>query len=281
MDLNTITEVVAAATARDELPAWTRRRCLARAAAPGCSRSRRPHLTRLIDLTDLGWPALTIDGRRTGHRRHLHRRATRRVRLPADLGRRAADRPMLPRLSRLVQDLEHGDRRRQYLHVAAGRADDLADRRARWRLHDLERRTAASGRCRSSISSPATQTQRAQTPGESAAPDRYAVGGADAPRRVPPDLADAASAAPAALLIGTLAQRWRVRADGDGLDGAAGAAVAFAALPDDRRTASAHRRRNRAPMAVSRRHPRQARLARHMTLRLAEEIRDELAERAR
>ena len=67
-----------------------------------------------------------------------------------------AVRPMLRRVPDVVQDLERGDRRRQHLHVAAGRPDDLADRRARGRLHALAARAASRARCRSSTSSPAT-----------------------------------------------------------------------------------------------------------------------------
>ena len=46
--------------------------------------------------------------------------------------------PMLPFVSGVVQDLEHGDRRRQSLYGAAGRADDLTDRRTGRRLHHLD-----------------------------------------------------------------------------------------------------------------------------------------------
>ena len=46
----------------------------------------------------------------------------------------------------VVQDLERGDRRRQRLHVAAGRRHDLADRGARRRLHAVAaQRQAAPG----------------------------------------------------------------------------------------------------------------------------------------
>ena len=58
MDLNTITEVAHPAS-RAQLPVW-RQAMLCSRAGPGCSRSRKPHLTRLIDLADLKWPALTI-----------------------------------------------------------------------------------------------------------------------------------------------------------------------------------------------------------------------------
>ncbi len=98
------------------------------------------HLTRLIDLTDLKWPALTVtDG-------GLQIAATCTVAqldalgLPARLDRIAPDQSMLPRLPRFFQDLEDRNGRRQSLHVATGRPDDRAHRRARWGLHDLEGR---------------------------------------------------------------------------------------------------------------------------------------------
>ena len=60
--------------------------------------------------------------------------------------------PVLPRAARLVQGLERGHGRRQPLPGPAGRADDLADRRARRRLHALGGRRRDAARCRSSTS---------------------------------------------------------------------------------------------------------------------------------
>ena len=187
MDLNTITEVVRprdrglAALAGRRRVAGRRDVAVLRAAAASdpADRSRR-----------LGWPALR--SATTGLRSAATCTIAQldRLSLPARLDRRAADRPVLPGLRRLVQDLERGDRRRQPLHGAAGRADDLADR-ARWTASaSIWTRTAASAACRSPISSPAA-AQRARAR-RAAALDRPAGRGADAPRRVPAGLADAA-----------------------------------------------------------------------------------------
>ncbi|MBR0754937.1 FAD binding domain-containing protein [Bradyrhizobium jicamae] len=59
MDLNTITEV-AHPTARAELPAWAAGDAWL-AGGTWLFSEPQAHLTRLIDLTDLKWPALTID----------------------------------------------------------------------------------------------------------------------------------------------------------------------------------------------------------------------------
>src|SRR3954454_6177804 len=58
MDLNTIT-AVAHPTARDQLPVWTAGDALL-AGGTWLFSEPQAHLTRLIDLTDLKWPALTI-----------------------------------------------------------------------------------------------------------------------------------------------------------------------------------------------------------------------------
>ena len=63
---------------------------------------------------------------------------------------------LLPRAPDVVQDLQRGDRRREYLHVAAGRRHDLAYRVARGHLHALAARAESRARSRRSISSPAT-----------------------------------------------------------------------------------------------------------------------------
>jgi hypothetical protein len=110
MDLNTITEVAHPKT-REQLPVWTAGDAWL-AGGTWLFSEPQVHLTRLIDLTDLRWPALTIGT--------------------------TPDQPMLPRLSRVLQDMEDCDRRRQSLHVVAGRADDLADICTRRRLHGLE-----------------------------------------------------------------------------------------------------------------------------------------------
>ena len=154
MDLNTITSGGPAESAR-RAARLDGRRCLARGrhlAVLGTAGPSEP-----ADRPDRPEMAGADHRReRALDRGDLHHRATRRARLPAGLARRAADQPMLPRLSRLVQDLEDGDRRRQSLHVAAGGADDLADLGARRRLHDLAGRRRRAEELRSPISSPAT-----------------------------------------------------------------------------------------------------------------------------
>ena len=58
MDLNTITAVVRP-TARDQLPVWTAGDAWL-AGGTWLFSEPQAHLHRLIDLTDLKWPALTI-----------------------------------------------------------------------------------------------------------------------------------------------------------------------------------------------------------------------------
>ncbi len=58
MDLNTITEVVRPQT-RQQLPNWTAGDAWL-AGGTWLFSEPQPHLSRLIDLADLGWPALTI-----------------------------------------------------------------------------------------------------------------------------------------------------------------------------------------------------------------------------
>ena len=153
MDLNTIKEI-SHPQSRTQLPVWTAGDAWL-AGGTWLFSEPQVHLTRLIDLTDLEWPALTIGEDGLTIAATCTVRAARRADLPAGLDRRAPDRPMLPRVPRLVQDLEDGDRRRQYLHVAAGGTDDLADRRRSMASARSGRPTAASGRFRSPISSPA------------------------------------------------------------------------------------------------------------------------------
>ena len=106
----------------------------------------------LIDLESLEWPSLAAFGGRPGDRLHVQGCGARSVRRPsaARLDGGAAVPPVLPVVSRLVQDLERGDGGRKHLHVAAGGPDDFAHRRARGRRHALaeERRAAAGARRR-------------------------------------------------------------------------------------------------------------------------------------
>ena len=136
MDLNTI-QAVARPQARGELSGLAGGRRLAcrrhlavfraAAAADAADRSRRPRLGAAARRRPRAWrsppPAPSPSSTRST--------------LPADWTAAPLISQCCPRLSRLVQDLEHGDGRRQPVHVAAGRADDLADRRARRRLHAL------------------------------------------------------------------------------------------------------------------------------------------------
>jgi CO/xanthine dehydrogenase FAD-binding subunit len=61
MDLNTVTKVARPQT-RDELPVWTAGDAWL-AGGTWLFSEPQAHLARLIDLTDLKWPALTIDAR--------------------------------------------------------------------------------------------------------------------------------------------------------------------------------------------------------------------------
>ena len=89
----------------------------------------------LIDLRSLKWPSLEVS--ETG----LDIAATCTIaelyhfKPPADWIAAPLFQLCCPRLSRLVQDLERGDGRRQYLHVAAGRPDGDAHHGARSPLH--------------------------------------------------------------------------------------------------------------------------------------------------
>ncbi len=115
----------------------------------------QPALDTLIDLEGLGWPALeaSADG--------LTIAATCRIAElyrfegPPEWTRAAAGPRVLQRVPRLLQDLERGHGRRQHLHVAAGGADDLADRGAGRRLHALAARRQRRARWPWSTSSPA------------------------------------------------------------------------------------------------------------------------------
>ena len=125
MDLNAIT-TIARPRSRDDIEsfaagdAWL-------AGGTWLLSEPQPRLRRLIDLSTLDWAPLRISDA------GLFVAATCTV-----VDRGPADRPVLPRLSRLVQDLEHGDRRRQLVHGVARRADDLAFGRARRGLRDLD-----------------------------------------------------------------------------------------------------------------------------------------------
>ena len=147
MDLNTINEVAHPSSA-GSIARLDGRRCLARGrdlAVLGTAGSSRP--ADRSHRSEMAGADRQRD--RAVDRRDLHGRSARRTHLPAGLDRAHPDQPMLPRVPRLLQDLEDRDRRRQYLHVAAGGTDDLADVGARRRLHHLAgRRRRAEDRRR-------------------------------------------------------------------------------------------------------------------------------------
>ena len=271
MDLNTITEVAHPQT-REQLPVWTAGDAWL-AGGTWLFSEPQAHLTRLIDLTDFKWPALTVERNRPDDRRDLHRRAARCIALPAGMDRLAADRPMLPRVPRLLQDLEDRDRRRQSLHVVAGRPDDRADRGARWRLHDLEGRRQRAARSASPISSPATSATCWQ-PGDLLRQIEIPVA-ALTRRSAFRQISLTPVGRSAALLIGSAQRRRRSGADGDGIDGAAGSVLLC--RDSASRANCATRSCTAFPMTLYHDdvHGKPA-WRKHMTLRLAEEIRGEL-----
>ena len=129
MNLNTITEVKRPASP-DQITQW-RDGYAWLAGGTWLFSEPQPATDTLIDLDQLRWPALqaSADGLEiaaTCRIAELYRFAG-----PARVARNAAVPRVLQCVPGIVQDLECGDRRRQHLHVAAGRPDDLADDRAR------------------------------------------------------------------------------------------------------------------------------------------------------
>ena len=149
----------------------------------------QPRLRRLLDLHAFGWPPLTEtdDGlsiAATCTLAQLARwRPARPSRAPAaELARQCCD-ALLGSFK--VQNVGH--RGREHLPVAAGRADDLADRRARRGRRDRpagRRRPPARGR------GPGDRRRRERAgPGRAAHPGRPPGRRADRADRVPPGLA--------------------------------------------------------------------------------------------
>ena len=244
-------------------------------AAPGCSPSRSRKISRLIDIADLGWPALGADRAGLAHRRHLQDRRTGRHGIPVPLDRRAAGQSMLPLVSCLVQDLERGDGRRQSLHGAAGRTDDLADLRARRRVHDLDARRAASGALRSWTSCWRRSAMRLQ-PGE-------LLRAIDLPlaalrrRTAFRQISLSPLGRSGALVIGTLSpDDGSFAADRDGGDAAPDPLVVFATCRRAPRCARSSKPKFRTQRYYNDIHGAPA-WRRHVTLQFAEEIRGELA----
>ena len=124
MNLNTIEEVRSATAAQWGLLAGGRQLA---GGGTWLFSEPQPHLRRLIDLRGFGWEPLEVSDE------GLRIAATCSIADlyafpgPPGLAGGVRDRRVLPRLPLVVQDLEHGHRRRQHLHVPAGRSDDLAD----------------------------------------------------------------------------------------------------------------------------------------------------------
>ena len=141
MNLNTITEVKRPASA-DQITYWRDGYAWL---AGGTWLFSEPQVATdtLIDLEALGWSPLEasaggLDIAATCRIAELYR-FTR----PPSGARRRCFRECCRRAPDVVQDLERRDRRRQHLHVAAGRRDDLAHRRARRRSTRCGRATRA------------------------------------------------------------------------------------------------------------------------------------------
>ena len=145
MNLNTVTEVKRPAST-EEIPEWREGYAWL---AGGTWLFSTPQIAThtLIDLEALRWPALQATAERPRYRRDLHHRRARAVPGAGRMDRRAAVATVLPCASDVVQDLECGDGRREYLHVVAGRRHDLAHDVAGRHLHAVAaRREAAQGR---------------------------------------------------------------------------------------------------------------------------------------
>ncbi len=87
----------------------------------------QPTVTRLVDITGLGWPPVTLDPGRDRTRGDLHARRSRRAvnaHCPR-VGGRPAVPAMRTRTARLVQDLAHRDLGGNICLSFAGRSDDL------------------------------------------------------------------------------------------------------------------------------------------------------------
>ena len=188
MNLNTITEVKRPASA-DRDHAVARRLCLAcrRHLAVLGAAARRP--TRSSTSHQLSWPALQPSAA------GLEIAATCRI---AELYRFAgpAEWHALPLLREccnsflgFVQDLERGHRRRQHLHVAAGRADDLADRRRSRRIYTLWPRDARAARRSPAVDFVTGNHANVLQPGELLRSIHLPAIGAGEALRVPPRLA--------------------------------------------------------------------------------------------
>ena len=146
MNLNTVTEVKRPLSAEEiiEWPegyAWL---------AGGTWLFSTPQVDThtLIDLQSLRWPSLqvTADGLEIAATCTLAELA--HFDAPANVAGGAPVQDVLRVTPGLIQDLERRYRRRQHLHVAAGRIDDLADGVAGRHLHVVAARRRAAHNCR-------------------------------------------------------------------------------------------------------------------------------------
>ena len=187
MDLNTIT-AVAHPTTRDQLPVWTAGDAWL-AGGTWLFSEPQVHLSRLIDLTALKWPALTVTETELSISATCTVAQLDALACPPEWIASPLINQCCSRVPRLLQDMEDGDRRRQHLHVAAGGADDLAHLGARRHLHDLAGRRRRAENCgrRFRHRRPAQRTRA----GRSVAAGRYPARGLEAAFGVPPDFADA------------------------------------------------------------------------------------------
>jgi len=114
MDLNTPSRRWPAREAGQSCP-FGRQATLGWRAVPGCFSEPQVQLTRLIDLTDLEWPALTITDKRTVDRGRpaRSRNSTRWPCPPEWLSAPLIDQCCHAFFLALLQDLEDRDRRRQ------------------------------------------------------------------------------------------------------------------------------------------------------------------------
>ena len=133
MNLNTIAEVKRP-TSADQITQWRDGYAWL---AGGTWLFSEPQVSTdtLIDLERLNWPALEsspagLDIAATCRVAELYRFAG-----PGEWRAALAPARVLQRVFGVIQDLECRHRRRQHLHVVAGRPDDLADRRTRRNLY--------------------------------------------------------------------------------------------------------------------------------------------------
>ena len=180
----------------------------------------------LIDLEALGWPPLQASARGwTSPRPAASSSSTGSPRRRN--GRGAAHPRMLPRLPGLVQDLEHGHRRRQHLHVACP-PGPMISLTVAWKASARSGRAARRARRAGRRLRHGRPCQRAAA-GRVAAQHPAAGRGAGEARRVPPHLAHPAGP------LRRAADRHRAPTAADLLLTVTAATAAAGAAPLDRR----------------------------------------------